>query len=342
MSVPSTHQALALVEQGKVEIKTQPLPELDDDSVLVKIKAVALNPTDWKHIDFLLKPGQSVGCDFAGDIAAIGKNVTGWKVGDPVGGFVRGGFVVNDNGAFQEYVVTLPQLIWRKPASLPYEDAAPMGGIALSTAVYALHHSLELPYEPISNPEPILIWSGATGVGMYAIKLASLAGYKVITVASQRNWDLVKSLGASVVFDYKDPEVVQKIKDWVNTEGGGRRLTKALDTISENGSIETCIQILKGEQQATVITLLPVPKDIDSNDVNVKGILIYAALKPKNEVDFKMLTDWNERLPSYVEEGKLHKVVPLKRFQGFSKLPEAIDYVRQGKVSGEKLVVTFE
>ncbi|KAG8818006.1 hypothetical protein FRC17_011004 [Serendipita sp. 399] len=342
MSLPANHQALVLIETGKAEIKTQPVPALDDDSVLVKVKAVALNPTDWKHIDMnLLKPGQSVGCDFAGDIVAIGNNVTGWNVGDAVSGFVRGGFVRSDNGAFQGEICRDVAPTGEKPSSLPYEDAAPMGGIALSTAAYALHYFLGVPYEPISTPEPILIWSGATGVGMYAIKLASLAGYKVVTVASSRNWDLVKSLGASAVLDYKDPEVVQKIRNWADTEGGGK-LTKGLDTISENGSIETCIEILKGGQHATLFTLLPAPKNLDKKDVRVEGMIIYAALKPKNEADFKWLADWNTRLPSLIEEGKLFKIVPLKRFQGFSQLLDAIDYVRQGKVSGEKVVLTVE
>lgn len=69
---------------------------------------------------------------------------------------------------------------------------------------------------------------------MFAIKLATLSGYKVVTVASKRNWDLVKSLGASAVFDYNDHEVVAHIQNWVREEGNGP-LTQGLDTISEHG-----------------------------------------------------------------------------------------------------------
>jgi NADPH:quinone reductase-like Zn-dependent oxidoreductase len=87
---------------------------------------------------------------------------------------------------------------------------------------------------------------------MYAIKLASLAGYKVVTVASKHNWNLVKSLGASEVFDYKNPEVVACIKEWVKNQGSGP-LTKAVDTISENGSIEKAIEIL--DKQGDLVTL---------------------------------------------------------------------------------------
>lgn len=340
MSLPATHKALVVVEPGKVAVKEQPLPKYGDDELLVNVKAVALNPTDWKHIDNLLKPGQSIGCDFAGDVAAVGSNAQskGFSVGDPVAGFIRGGFVVHDNGAFQEYVAALPENIWHKPASLPYEDAAPMGGIALSTAVHAIHGTLNFPYES-TDPQPILIWSGATGVGMYAIKIASLAGLKVVTTASEKNWELVKSLGADAVFDYKDPQVVQKIQQWAQSSGHGP-LRAALDTISEHGSTNLCVEAVG--QGGRVITLLPPPKEFDSKGAEVKTILVYTTLKPKNADDHRKMAEWYKKIPSYIESGKLYKgIVPLKVFHGFDQLPEAIDYVRQGKVSAQKLVVTL-
>ncbi|KIM27856.1 hypothetical protein M408DRAFT_160105 [Serendipita vermifera MAFF 305830] len=87
---------------------------------------------------------------------------------------------------------------------------------------------------------------------MFAIKLATLSGYKVVTVASKRNWDLVKSLGASAVFDYNDHEVVAHIQNWIREEGNGP-LTQCLDTISEHGSVKKCVAAL-GEG-GTLITL---------------------------------------------------------------------------------------
>jgi len=343
MTLPSTHKALVVEEKGKVKVNEQPLPHYGEDQVLVRVKAVSLNPTDWKHVDNLLKPGQSIGCDFAGDIAAIGDNAQdkGWSIGDTVGGFVRGGFVASDNGAFQEYVATLPELVWRKPASLPYEDAAPMGGIALSTAVHGLHDKLSVPYEPISSPEPFLVWGGSSGVGMYTIKLASLAGYRVVTVASKHNFDLVKQLGASAVFDYKDLNAPDQIKHWAQGEGFSS-IAKGFDTISEKGSIETSVSILG--QGGELVTLLPPAKDLDTHGVKIHHILVYSVLKPKNEADFAYITDWYKRLPSYIESGKLSKgVIPLKIFDGgLEDLPEALDYVRQGKVSGQKVVVILK
>jgi NADPH:quinone reductase-like Zn-dependent oxidoreductase len=78
---------------------------------------------------------------------------------------------------------------------------------------------------------------------MYAVKLASLSGYKVVSVASKRNWDLVKSLGADAVFDYNDPNIISLVQKWARDLGAGP-LTKGLDTISEHGSQEKCVSIL--------------------------------------------------------------------------------------------------
>lgn len=104
----------------------------------------------------------------------------------------------------------------------------------------------------------LLIWAGSTGVGMYAIKLAALAGYRVVTTCSPHNFDLVRSLGASAAFDYKDPSAPEKIKTWVNDQGIGP-LRKGLDNISENGSIEivaSCFADGQGEL-AVLRTIIP-------------------------------------------------------------------------------------
>lgn len=96
-SVPSKHRALVVDATGKTwEVKEQDLPKHDD--LLVRVHAVALNPTDWKHhASGTIKPGYSTGSDFAGVVAKGGGD---FKEGDRVAGFTRGGFLQNDNGAF--------------------------------------------------------------------------------------------------------------------------------------------------------------------------------------------------------------------------------------------------
>lgn len=80
----------------------------------------------------------------------------------------------------------------------------------------------------------ILIWGGSSSVGLFAIALAKLSGQIVVTTASPHNHELLKTRGIDAVFDYKDPEVSVKIKEWGKQYGG---IKIALDTISEHGAL---------------------------------------------------------------------------------------------------------
>jgi NADPH:quinone reductase-like Zn-dependent oxidoreductase len=83
----------------------------------------------------------------------------------------------------------------------------------------------------------ILVWGGSTAVGHHAVQLASLSGYKVITTASLKNHDWLKSLGATTCFDYRDPEVVSKIKQAAGKDG----VYAAVDCACEEGSTDACV-----------------------------------------------------------------------------------------------------
>jgi NADPH:quinone reductase-like Zn-dependent oxidoreductase len=89
----STQRAIVHKSQDIAVLKNDvPLPKLTDDNwILIKTKAVALNPTDWKNISKATSPGSIAGCDYAGIVEEVGKSVTRFKVGDRIAGFVRGG-----------------------------------------------------------------------------------------------------------------------------------------------------------------------------------------------------------------------------------------------------------
>ncbi|KAE8391157.1 chaperonin 10-like protein [Aspergillus alliaceus] len=95
-------KAIKTIAGHQAEVQEVPIPQIRDDYLLVKVKAVALNPTDWKHIDLVAPPGTTIGCDFAG----IGSNVeTEWKRGDRIAGFTYGGSEVQPEPAATQSTV---------------------------------------------------------------------------------------------------------------------------------------------------------------------------------------------------------------------------------------------
>jgi len=86
-----SNHAIVIKQAGEAEILEVTVPKLRDDYINVRVHAVALNPTDWKHVDYLASPGARVGCDYAGVVEEVGKKVTkNFKKGDRVTGFCHG------------------------------------------------------------------------------------------------------------------------------------------------------------------------------------------------------------------------------------------------------------
>jgi NADPH:quinone reductase-like Zn-dependent oxidoreductase len=197
------------------------LPALRDDYILVKTEAVALNPTDWKHVAFLSPPGVLVGCDYAGVVEAVGGSVKkSFKKGDRVCGFIHGANTVQpEDGAFAEYIVAKGDIQMRIPDNLSFQEAATLG-VGITTVGQALYQSLKLalPTEPLTTPEPILIYGGSTATGALAIQFAQLSGYTVLTTCSPHNFGLVRRLGADKTFDYKDPSSAAAIRACTNNK----------------------------------------------------------------------------------------------------------------------------
>jgi NADPH:quinone reductase-like Zn-dependent oxidoreductase len=176
---------------------------------------------------------------------------------------------VQANGAFSEYMVVDAELgVFPIPDGWSFEEAAQLG-VAPSTALLCLHQTLELPspFEAKSGPQrSILIWGGASSVGQYAIQFAKFGGLRVVTTASPKNFDLVKGLGADEVFDYRDENVVEKIR-----AATGNELDIAIDTISEGKTPEQVAGSI-GDKGGKVAVILP----CESPRPDVKAILTLA------------------------------------------------------------------
>jgi len=176
------------------------------------------------------------GHEFSGVIAAVGKDVQDFQVGDEVYG-------MNDwfaDGAAAEFCITLPQNIARKPATLSHEAAAsvPIGAL---TSWQGLIDRAKL--EP---GERVLVHGGAGAVGLYAVQLAHIHGARIITTVSAQDIDFVKRLGADEVIDYKASRFEKEVRDvdvvfdavggdtleraWSLLRPGGRMITIAADS----------------------------------------------------------------------------------------------------------------
>lgn len=172
----------AIVLEGKPGkasiVQDRPYPQLRPGYILVDVKAVALNPTDWKHIDFANAEGSLSGCDFAGVVVQTGNGYTkGWKVGDRVCGFAHGGNLLNkEDGAFAERIAVKADIAIRIPDSLAFEDAATLG-IGVFTCGQGLFQEMGLnwpSHAKSSRGEPILIYGGSSATGFLGIQFANL------------------------------------------------------------------------------------------------------------------------------------------------------------------------
>lgn len=125
-------RALKIIEKGKAAVVETSIPKLRPEYVLVRTRAVALNPTDCKHLDMLPTPNATLGCDLAGVIEELDPAVPadlGLKKGERVAGLVHGGNALElEDGAFGDYVVVKAGLMIKIPDSMSFEEAATLGG----------------------------------------------------------------------------------------------------------------------------------------------------------------------------------------------------------------------
>lgn len=248
----ANHAAWLTKKYGKLEVKPAPYTPPGENEMVVRNHAVAINPVDgykqrvgnlifsWVKYPFIL------GGDVAGEVVEVGKGVHRFKAGDRVLAQALGMDRKCNRaaeGAFQQYTVVRAHLAAPIPDDMPYESAVVLP-LTLATAACGLfqkdHLALEYPSVP---PKPtgksVLIWGGSTSVGSNGIQLAVSAGYDVIATASPRNFDYVRKLGASQVFDYNSPTVVQEIIKALK----GKTMAGALAIGA--GSADACLDIVR-------------------------------------------------------------------------------------------------
>jgi NADPH:quinone reductase-like Zn-dependent oxidoreductase len=212
-----------------------PPPEPGEDDVLIQIHAASVNPLDSKIRDGefkLILPYRLpliLGNDLAGVVVRVGSRVRQFKSGDEVYARPHKDRI----GTFAEFIAVKEDAVALKPTTLTMDEAASIPLVGL-TAWQTLIEKGQL-----RKGQKVLIHAGSGGVGTFAIQLAKHVGATVATTTSARNIELVKSLGADIVIDYKkdDFSVILKDYDVVLDTQGGKALEKSLRVLKPGGRL---------------------------------------------------------------------------------------------------------
>ncbi|WP_406141089.1 NADP-dependent oxidoreductase [Streptomyces sp. NBC_01089] len=253
-----------------LEYGERPEPKVGPDSVLVKVRAAAVNPVDVHaregHLDARLDAVFPVvpGWDVSGVVVQPGAAVTEFAVGDEVMGYVREDFL--SRGTFAEYVAAPVRTLARKPLGLSFEEAAglPLTGLTAYQALRALE---------IRSDDTVLVHAAAGGVGSMAVQLALHSGARVIGTASAHNHDHLRTLGAEPVA-YGDgladrvralaPDGVDAVLDTV----GGDTLRLSANLLAPEGRLASIVDGDVAEFGGRYVFVRP-----DALDLHVLGEL---------------------------------------------------------------------
>ncbi|NND81873.1 MAG: NAD(P)-dependent alcohol dehydrogenase [Gammaproteobacteria bacterium] len=300
-----------------------PKPEMGAEDILVNVKAAGVNPYDWHFMrgsPYVMRLMAGIGAptdtgfgsDYAGVVTAIGDEVTKYAVGDRIFG--------GSSGALAEYVVlNQSRSIGRIPDNVSFEQAgaAPMAGI---TALQALRDSGEL-----KAGQSVLINGASGGVGTFAVQIAKAMGAEVTGVCSTRNVDMVMSLGADYVVNYKTDDFVEADKkyDLIIDNVGNRSISELRSVLKPQG-----ILVMVGGPSGdwlgpfknNVMAMLTEP----FVDQQLKGFLaVYSS------EDFAALAE-------LMQQGKVKSVIDVRH--PLSDTAEAIRYSESGRARGKILI----
>lgn len=235
-------KAHLLYEAGgsdKLMLGETPKPVLKNGEVLVKIKAIGINPADtiYRNSDVFITAifGDDrpviMGWDISGEIVEKTENTEGFEIGDSVFALLQ------KARGYAEFVAVNIGLLTHKPENISFEEAAaaPMAGL---TAWQPITHGMN-----IKKDNKILIHGASGGVGHFAVQIAKYLGAEVIATSSAKNRDFVLSLGADKHIDYQTEnfwEIVHDI-DFVFDTIGGETLEHSLEVVKSGGSIISII-----------------------------------------------------------------------------------------------------
>jgi NADPH:quinone reductase-like Zn-dependent oxidoreductase len=310
----------------------RPTPKADE--LLVQVHAASVNPIDnmiptgiFKAVVKFQLPA-TLGSDLAGVVVEVGSRVTRFKVGDAV--FAN--IFDQGTGSIAEYAVVPESAAALKPDNLDFVQAASIPMVGL-TSWQALKERLQL-----QSGQKVFIPAGSGGIGTFAIQLAKLMGAKVGTTTSTGNVELVRSLGADEVVDYKKQEFEAVLRGYDAVLGTVR-----------GDSIEKAIRILK--ERGKIVSLVG-PLDVAfarARRLNFVLTFVFALmsrkimrLARKRNIDYSFLFarpdgDQLAQIGRLLEAQSIRPVID--KVFSFEQAMEALAYLAQGRSKGKVVVL---
>ena len=234
----------------QLKLEQIPQPEPQEDEVLVRVYAAAVNPVDWKIRAGWLKNFRPStfpyvpGADLAGVVEKVGSGVTSFQAGQEV-------FGRSSQGSYTEYGIAPANALALKPKLLSFDEAAtiPVGATTAWQGLFD-HGNLQ-------SGQRVLILGGAGGVGLFAVQFARWKGAHVISTASTSNVDFVRSLGAETVVDYTKTRVEDEVHD----------VDLVFDTVG-GAALASAWPILK--RGSTLVSTAGQPDEVKARELGVR------------------------------------------------------------------------
>ncbi len=331
-----TMKALTFKRYGKspdIGFSDVPRPALKDDELLVQVHAASVNPVDNMILTGMFKPilhfqlPATLGSDLAGVVTAVGSRVTRFKPGDAV--FAN--IFAMGTGTIAEFAVVPERLAAPKPANLDFVQVASIPLVGL-TSWQALKERANL-----RAGQKVFIPAGSGGVGTFAIQLAKHLGAKVGTTTSTGNVQLVSSLGADEVIDYKKQEFEKVLRgyDVVLGTTKGDAIEKSLGILKPGGTIVSLVGPLdaafaRAKRLNFVLTF-------------VFGLMSRKImhLAKKRDVTYSFLFAY----PDGAQLGEIGKLLETEQIKPvidkvfpFAQAKDALEYLAQGRAKGKVVI----
>lgn len=320
-------------KKDNLQLTEVPNPVAKENEVLIQIHSASINQLDVK-----LKSGEFklllpykfpliLGHDVSGTVVGVGSKVSRFKIGDEV--FARpADFHI---GTFAEFIAVNKNVLAVKPKNISFEEAASIPLVAL-TVWQAFVEKAKL-----KKGQKVFIQAGSGGVGTIAIQLAKHLGATVATTTSADNFELVKSLGADVVIDYKtqDFETILKNYDLVLNSQDPKTLEKSLRILKSGGK---------------VISISGPPDTTFAKEIGLswfmKTAIFFLSRKVRKQakqlgVDYSFLFMQANGKQLYeigklIETGVIRPVVDKVYY--FEQMNEAMSFVSSGRAKGKVIV----